>query len=79
MDEAIKNICNALKQEADAVISNTDRIYSTLTEDDTDDAAQVFSMIRLDGVEHIQNLTLALTKQIMSPTSTAADKSGDGE
>lgn len=29
MDEVIKNICNALKEEAEAVISYTDKISST--------------------------------------------------
>lgn len=62
MDEVIKNICQALKEEADAVISYTDKIYSTNLTEEAADTSQVLEKIRLDEVEHIQNLTLELTK-----------------
>ena len=68
MDEVIKNICQALKEEADAVISYTDKISSTNQTEGTEETAQRLDMIRLDEVEHIQNLTLELTKLMSTAT-----------
>ncbi len=64
MDEVIKNICNALKEEAEAVISYTDKISSTATIEGIGATVQVFDLIRLNRVEHIQNLTIELTKMM---------------
>ena len=72
MDEVIKNICQALKEEADAVISYTDKISSTNQAEGMEETAQRLEMIRLDEVEHIQNLTLELTK-LMSNGATPED------
>lgn len=68
MDEAIKNICIALKEEAEAVISYTDKIIATSQIENAGSAAQRFEMIRLDEVEHIQHLTLELTKMLSAST-----------
>ena len=57
MDEAIRNLCLALKGEADTVIGCIDRLASL--PDGSNKAAQTLDMIRLDGVAHIQSLTLA--------------------
>lgn len=75
MDETIKNICAALKEEAEAVIGYTDKIIATTQSEGMESATQRFEMIRLDEVEHIQNLTLELTK-LMS--ETVAD-GGEGD
>lgn len=72
MDEAIRNLCLTLKDEADAVIGCTDKIASLL--DGSNKASQTLEMIRLDGVAHIQSLTLAIT-ELMSGGS--ADDGGD--
>lgn len=64
MDEAIKNICQALKEEADAVISYTDKIAATEQTGNMEETVQTLAMIRLDEVEHIQNLCIELTKII---------------
>lgn len=74
MDEAIRNLCLALKDEADSVIGSTDKLASL--EDGTEKAAQTLEMIRLDGVAHIQSLTLAIT-ELMS--SESADSGGSDE
>lgn len=75
MDEVIKNICQALKEEAEAVISYTDKISSTNQTDGMEETAQRLEMIRLDEVEHIQNLTLELTKLL----SSTATEGGEGD
>lgn len=62
MDEAIKNLCIALKEEAEAVISYTDKISSATQAEGMEGIAQRFEMIRIDEVEHIQNLTIELTR-----------------
>ncbi len=72
MDEAIKNICQALKEEAEAVIRGTDRISAisrtegadASQEDSLDAAVQTLALIRLDAVEHIQSLCIGLTKLV---------------
>ena len=66
MNETIKNICQALKEEADAVISYTDKISATLQVEGTDATVQTFEKIRLDELEHIQHLTLELTRLLTS-------------
>lgn len=68
MDETIKNLCTALKEEAEAVISYTDKISEVSQTEGMESAAQMLEMIRLDKVEHIQNLTLEITK-LMSGTA----------
>lgn len=66
MNETIKNICQALKEEADAVISYTDKIADTSQVEGTDATVQTFEKIRLDELEHIQHLTLELTRLLTS-------------
>lgn len=72
MNEVIKNICQALKEEADAVISYTDKMESTLEVDGAQSTAQRFEVIRMDEVEHIQNLCLELTK-LVAATADSGD------
>lgn len=77
MDEAIKNICQALKEEADAVISYTDKISSTSENEGMESVAMQFASIRLDEVEHIQNLAIELTRLMMTDTGPAAEPGGE--
>lgn len=82
MDEVIKNICTALKEEAEAVISYTDKISSTSTVDGMDAVIQAFTLIRLHGVEHIQNLTIELTRVMSAgalPASVMDEEGGESE
>lgn len=77
MEEVIKNICQALKEEADAVISYTDKISSTASVEGMDATVQTMAMIRLDEVEHIQNLTLELTKLMSTGALSATEFVGE--
>ena len=74
-NEVIKNICVALKEEADAVISYTEKI----DEAPDSQAASVFDTIRLDEMEHIQNLTLELTKMLAEVDEREAETAGNGD
>lgn len=78
MDGVIKNICNALKEEAEAVISYTDKISATSAVEGMDATVQALALIRLDEVEHIQNLTIELTK-MMSTGALSASSIGEEE
>ena len=71
MDELIKTICQALIEEAEAVKNYTEGIR--LARDS--DSQKVFALNRLDAVEHIQNLTLELTRQVSPATE---DSTGGG-
>ena len=66
MDDIIKTICEALIEKAEAVMKNTDRITDTMEFHGPVEVVKTFSLNRLDEVEHIQNLTLELTKVISS-------------
>ena len=61
MDAVIKNICQALKEEAEAVIKCTDTIKEVSASGEHGSVAAVFALNRLDRVGHIQNLTPELT------------------
>jgi hypothetical protein len=73
MDELIKMVCQALKEEAEAVISYCEKIESTSDIDNSADTARVFEKIRLDEVEHIQNLTLQLTNLVVPEMEKVPD------
>lgn len=77
MDEAIKNICQALKEEADAVIGYTDKISSISETEGMEPVAMQFASIRLDEVEHIQNLAIELTRLMMTDPEPAAEPGGE--
>lgn len=65
MDAIIKNICEALQQEAEVIKSYTDLV--TLAADG--DSLRTFEINRMDAVEHIQNMTLELTKYVQKSCS----------
>lgn len=58
MDSEIKNICLALKEEAEGVISYTNKIRDVTAKE----TVHMFEAMRLDKIGYIQNLTLELTK-----------------
>lgn len=66
MDDIIKTICEALIENAEAVMKNTSRISSVTEKNGPVEAIHTFAINRLDEVEHIQNLTLELTKVLSS-------------
>ena len=70
MDNAIKSVCETLKEEAEAVISYTEKITDLGSDESTKDTAQKLEEIRLDEVEHIQKLCLELTKILTSSPET---------
>ncbi len=70
--EAIRALCRELAAEADAVVKYTDDIEAT--ESLESGPADLFREIRLDELEHIQKLTLALTEQL---TIAEEDAGGD--
>lgn len=76
MDEVIKNICIALKEEAEAVISYTDKMIASTNMEDGSEFAQVMKEIRLDEVKHIQTLTLELTKWMAFNIKSAIEDNG---
>lgn len=78
MDEVIKNICQALKEEADAVISYTDKIAAISKAEGMGETVQTLAMTRLDEVEHIQNLTIELTR-LMSDRSSSGEEGTEDE
>lgn len=76
MDEEVKNICQLLKEESEAVSSYTERISEISGREGMEAVVQTLEMIRLDEVEHIQNLTIELTKLMSSGTVPAAAAGG---
>ena len=77
MDVVIKNICQALKEEAEAIICYTDKIRCTSEVNGAEAVVMQLAKIRLDEVEHIQNLTLELTRLMMADTEPAAESGGE--
>lgn len=76
MENAVKAICQALVEEAGLVISHTDKI-AALGSNDARATAQAIDGMRLDAVEHIQNLTLELTRLITSGEEPGEAESGE--
>ena len=62
MDELIKTICQALKVEAEAVRNYTVGISAANNSDRGEDVVKTLTLNRMDSMEHIQNLTVQLTK-----------------
>lgn len=61
MDKAIISVCQALKEESEAVISYSEKIAALGSDEATSGTVQALEKIRLDEIEHIQTLTLQLT------------------
>lgn len=62
MDEIIKTLCESLKKEAGTVLTCTEGMRISKDVPGAEDAERTFTLNRLDAVDHIQNLTLVLTK-----------------
>lgn len=76
MDEVIRNICEALKEEAELVKSYTDKLKSTPQIAGAEGAYRTLAISRLDAVEQIQNLTLELTALVFG---TSIEKAGGSD
>lgn len=74
MNEQIKVLSEALKEEAEAVINYTEKIE----ESDNNTLNLVLEKIRLDEVEHMQSLVLEITKAITEPEKEEP-KEGESE
>ena len=81
MDDLIKNLCRSIIEEAQAVITNTDRVSETFNNADNTEASaeafRAFSVNRLDSIEHIQNLTIALTRVATGEHNNADKEEGE--
>ena len=81
MDEVIKTLCQSIIEEAKSVIANTDRAVKAFEDVQTGDCSietyRAFGINRLDGIEHIQNLTIALTKTVTDAQDKADITGGD--
>lgn len=66
MNESIKIICQLLKEEADAIISYTEKLSVLDQAKEAESTMKELSLIRLDEVEHVQKLTLELTRLMMN-------------
>ena len=64
-NQTIKNMCIALKEEADAIISYSEKMDAV----PGSEIGNLFNKIRLDEMEHVQDLCLALTKMLAEETS----------
>lgn len=76
MDESIKSICVALGEEAEAVISYSEKIAALGNNEATKDTAMKLHEIMLDEIEHIQKLTLELTRVVTSEPGGEGTNSG---
>ena len=80
MDEAIKNLCQSLIEEAQSVIANTDRIVeahrNSMTMHNPEEILRAYGINRLDSIEHIQNLTIALTNAVTDVVGNSETKEG---
>lgn len=56
----INAVCNEIIAEAEAIVKYTGDIEST--KEGNPELAKTFEDIRLDELEHVQNLTIALTE-----------------
>lgn len=71
MDNVIKTICDAIQMEAAAVKRYTDSISAVSSQEDNKGIKSTFAINRMNAVEHIQNLTIELSKQISNDRLTA--------
>lgn len=77
LEETIKNLCQALKEEADAVISYTDKIAAAKNTEGAEGSMQVMEAIMLDEVEHIQNICLELTRLVTAGSEEPHGEEGE--
>jgi len=78
MQDTIKNICNAIQTEAEAVKGYTDKITYPALDRNNVGVLATFIRNQLDAVEHLQNLTVELTK-LVSEDIKLAELIGGGE
>ena len=66
MDSTINAICSAIESEATAVRQYTERITTAIQLESTERSADTFEKLRLDHVEHLQELCIELTRLLAS-------------
>ena len=85
MNEAIKNIAQAIIREAESVKSHTWNIEALEKLDAKDSEAEAYlnnalktlEISRLEDIEHIQNLTISLTKLISKGSLPGGSMKGE--
>ena len=73
MEAVVKIICQALKEEAEAVVRCTDAIKKMSETKEHDEVIVTFILNRLDRIGHMQNLILELTS-LMSNNDTPGEQ-----
>lgn len=63
MNEIIKTLCQAIEDEAEAIMNATERMDEAESKN-LIGLAKTYALSRLDAVEHIQNLTIELTNLV---------------
>lgn len=71
MNGIITCICEALKEEADAIIDYTKKIETCSDLENGTQTAQRFEEIRLDEASHVQQLVLQLTNVLTAGVQPA--------
>lgn len=73
--EAIKALCRQLISEAGTIVQCTDEI--TIAETSENGSVDLYMEIRLDGLEHVQKLALALTEALSVTEGDESDAGGE--
>ena len=77
IEHTIKSICEALKEEAEAISSYTEKLSALAQVREAESTRKELDLIRLDEVEHVQKLTLELTRLMMNgapPTESGGEE-----
>lgn len=64
MNDIIKTLCQAIEDEAEAIMNATERMEEAENHKNLVGLAKIYALSRLDAVEHIQNLTIELTRLV---------------
>ena len=78
MQDTIKNICNAIQMEAEAVKGYTDKIRISPIDSNNLGVMATFLKNQMDAVEHMQNLILELTTLMSDEKLLASSIGGEG-
>lgn len=71
MDDTISSLCSAIQCEAASVQQYGERIMTAKRYETTKRSAETFEKLRLDHVEHLQELCVELTRIATTATPTA--------
>lgn len=70
MDDTISALCSAIQCEAASVRQYTSRITTAIRYETTERSADTFEKLRLDHVQHLQELCIELTRLVSAVTPT---------